>query len=120
MSIPLKSMRDVTASDVHKIVHQKDAVIIDVLAPESYAKHHVPGSVNIPSTDPQFLEKVRDEVPDKNAPVVFYCSGPTCDASPTAAKRVEEAGYQDVREFRGGLQEWENAGFTFEGRSGAI
>ena len=114
-------MRDVTAKDVHKIVDQKeDAVIVDVLSPESYAKRHVPGSVNIPSTDPRFIEKVREEVPDEKAPVVFYCSGPTCDASPTAAKRVEEAGYRDVREFRGGLQAWEDAGFPFEGRSGAI
>lgn len=114
-------MRDVAAEEVHKIVDQKeDAVIIDVLAPESYAMHHVPGAVNIPGSDPKFLEKVREEVPDKDTPVVFYCSGPSCHASPQAARRVEEAGYRDVREFRGGLEEWEKSGYTFDGPSAGI
>lgn len=114
-------MRDVTAEEVHKIVDEKeDAVIIDVLSSDSYAKQHVPGSISIPSGEPQFLERVAEKVPDKETPVVLYCSGPTCDASPEAAERLEEAGYQDVREFRGGLQEWESSGYTFDGRSGAI
>lgn len=114
-------MREVNASEVHKIIdEEKDAVVIDVLAAESYAKQHVPGSISIPSADPGFVERVERKVPDKATPVVLYCSGPTCGASPAAAARLEEAGYQDVREFRGGLEEWQQAGFTFEGPSGAI
>lgn len=114
-------MRDVSASEVHKIIDQeKNAVVIDVLEPESYAEKHVPGSISIPSGEPGFVERVEDKIPDKRTPVVLYCAGPECDASPKAAERLEEAGYQDVREFRGGLQEWEQAGYTFDGPSGAI
>lgn len=114
-------MRDVTAREVHRIVdQQEEAILVDALGPESYARHHLPGSINIPAGDPRFLEKLEREVPDKRATLVFYCSGPTCGASPAAAQRAEEAGYQDVREFRGGLQEWGDSGYSFEGQSRAI
>lgn len=114
-------MRDVTASEVHRTIdREKEAVVIDVLSPESYAEKHVPGSINVPSEEPGFVERVREKVPSKETPVVLYCSGPDCQASPKAALRLERAGYQDVREFRGGLEEWESSGYTFDGPSGAI
>jgi rhodanese-related sulfurtransferase len=114
-------MREVTATDVHKIIDQKEeGVILNVLPRESFAKKHLPKSVNVPVSDPDFIEEVREVVPDKDMPIVVHCSGPTCDASPKAAARLEQEGYRDVREFRGGLEEWERAGYTFDAPSGAI
>lgn len=114
-------MRDVSAEEVHRIMDQeKDAVVIDVLSRESYAEKHVPGSISVPSGEPGFLHRIEEKVPSKDTPVVLYCSGPACGASPAAARRLEEAGYRDVREFRGGLEEWESARLTFEGSPGEI
>src|SRR5438552_18623294 len=114
-------MRDISAEEVHKLVDgDENAVVIDVLSPKSFATKHIPRSVSIPEADPRFLERVEKKVPTKETPVVVYCASPECEASVKAARRLEEAGYEDVREFRGGLEEWESRGSTFDAPSGAI
>lgn len=114
-------MREVDVAEVHRIVDRKEpGVIIDVLSRGSFAKKHVPRSVNVPVSDPNFLEEVRKEVKTKDTPVVVYCADPECEASPKAARMLEEAGYRDVREFSGGLEAWQAAGYSFDGPSGAI
>jgi len=35
-------------------------------------------------------------------------------ASPGAAKKLVGMGYKDVTDFDGGIQEWEEAGYSFE------
>lgn len=107
-------MRDVIVEEVRASIEQGDVTVIDVLAPKSYREQHLPGALNIPVSEARFEEHLREAVPDKHAPVVFYCSGPDCNASPEASERAEAAGYTDVREFRGGLDAWAQAGYAFE------
>ena len=40
----------------------------------------------------------------------------TCDASPNAAQRLEEAGFRQVYDYEGGVQAWREAGERVEGR----
>src|SRR5438309_8523636 len=108
-------MRDVTAEDVHKLLEENPRVVlVDALGPQSFGEKHIPRSVSIPEHDPRFLEKARQKIPDKTTPIVTYCADVDCPASQKAAERLERDGYRDVREFRGGLEEWGKAGFQFE------
>lgn len=89
-----------------EVVNQKrSAILIDVLSKESYEKAHIPGSINIPLKEHDFLVQVRKKVPDRSTPIIVYCMNSDCTASLEAAKILEHNGYKVMR-FKGGLKEW--------------
>ena len=49
--------------------------LVDVLSPESFAVAHLPGAINLPVT--QIRGRAADVLPDRRAPIVTYCGGPT-------------------------------------------
>ena len=49
--------------------------LVDVLSPESYAVVHLPGAINLPVT--KIRGRAADVLPDRRAPIVTYCGGPT-------------------------------------------
>lgn len=109
-----------SAEDVRRMMDEDpDLVVVDALGEASYAKQHLPGAVNVPAESPDLEERVGGFVPDKATPVVVYCAGPACHASPKVARRMRELGYTDVREFSGGLEAWHAAGLPFERAHGA-
>ena len=85
---------------------------MDVLGTESFETKHVPSSKNIPVNELE--DKADSYLPDKDKLVVVYCSSTTCQASPTAAAKLEEMKYTNVVDFESGLAGWEEAGFEFE------
>lgn len=87
-----------------------DMVLIDVLPEESYQQEHLPGAVNIPYNDENFIAKVENYVMHKNDEIVVYCAHKECTASDKAAEKLQEAGYKNVADFEGGLKEWKKAG----------
>ena len=67
MSVTLEGLR--TRMRDHRVV------ILDVLAPEIYAKRHIPGAINIPL--PQLQERAARDLPDRQRDIIVYCGGPT-------------------------------------------
>ncbi|HVL86744.1 MAG TPA: rhodanese-like domain-containing protein [Candidatus Thermoplasmatota archaeon] len=111
-------MRYIDAQEAKRLIEtDPNVIVVDALGPESFAKRHLPTAVNLPAEAPDFERRARDEILDVRAPVITYCSGPTCETSKRAARRLEAMGYENVLEFEGGLEAWANAGFPFE-RSG--
>ena len=49
--------------------------LVDVLSPESYASAHIPGAINVPVAD--VSRRAAELFPDRSAPIVVYCGGPT-------------------------------------------
>jgi rhodanese-related sulfurtransferase len=49
--------------------------LVDVLSPESFSAMHIPGAVNLPVAD--LARRAGDILPDRHAPIVAYCGGPT-------------------------------------------
>ena len=47
--------------------------------------------------------------------IVVYDSGPYCVASGRAYRIMKDYGYEHVRCYAGGLEEWERAGYLLEG-----
>jgi rhodanese-related sulfurtransferase len=88
-------------------------VIVDALAPMSFARSHLPGAINLP------LEWVDDrgprKIPDLDMEVVVYCVDADCDSSVLVAERLIELGYRNVRHYPGGKREWVEAGLPLEG-----
>jgi rhodanese-related sulfurtransferase len=86
----------------------------------------IPGAVNIPYTEaadrlgelgcePDFDGWICDGPEVKS--VALYCNGPWCGQSPTAARRMIEAGYpaEKIYYYRGGMQVWRMLGLTVTG-----
>jgi len=108
-------MKIVSASDVKRLMVGNGTKVVNVLPSESFAARHIPGSHNIPLETPDFEGRVERVAGGRSGPVVVYCAGRTCDASRKAAQRLEDAGFTDVLEFEGGMQEWAGAGFEVAG-----
>ena len=106
----------ITREDLKKKMDKgEDFVLIDVLGALSYDERHLPGAINIDAHKEDFLEQVKMQVPDKNKEIVVYCSSFSCQASPAAAGKLGDAGYTHAVDFEGGLADWEDAGYFFEG-----
>lgn len=73
---------------------------------------HLPGALNFPHA--QVDELAPELLPDKDAPVVVYCSNLACQYSVVASKRLVELGYTNVFEYEEGKQDWIDAGLPTE------
>ncbi|HET9322968.1 MAG TPA: rhodanese-like domain-containing protein [Gaiellaceae bacterium] len=95
-----------------KIEGGDDFVLVDALAPMSYARSRLPGAVNIP------LEWVDDRasrrIPDLDTEVVVYCVDLECDSSVQVGERLVALGYRNVRHYAAGKKDWMRAGLPVE------
>lgn len=90
---------------VELVLNEPELVIIDARRSEEHAKGHIEGAVSLLDTDitPATL---REHIPHKDAPVLFYCNGERCLRSTHACRKALDAGYERVYWFRGGWLEW--------------
>jgi rhodanese-related sulfurtransferase len=96
-----------------KIDRGDDFVLIDALAPMSFAHSHLPGAVNLP---PEWVdERGPGRIPNLQTEIVVYCSSPTCDSSIAVANRLVELGYRNVRHYLEGKSDWVHAGLPLVG-----
>ena len=112
-------MVDVYEQKVHTLsfdglvkMYQENAkfVLIDARSREDYDKKHLPGAVNIPLED---LANFSNRL-DKSEEIVTYCGGFQCPVSTQAAKELMGLGFKNVRDYKGGIQEWTEKGYPTE------
>jgi phage shock protein E len=102
------SYQNVTSDELHIMLKEKDFVLVNV---------HIPFAGNIKGTDQsiahdQIEPNVSQLPPDKNAKIVLYCrSG---HMSQIAAEKLVALGYTNVWNLKGGMVQWEKAGFDLE------
>ncbi|PXY71479.1 rhodanese-like domain-containing protein [Candidatus Parvarchaeota archaeon] len=107
-------MKTITAKELkEKIDSGKKFKLVDVLLKNSFDSHHIPKSISIPGDE--LSSRASKELPDKKEEIIVYCASKTCQASPNAAKKLEEMGYTKIIDFEDGLAGWEGAGYKFEG-----
>lgn len=88
-------------------------VLVDALAPASFAFSRLPGAINLP---PERVDALASRLlPDRAATIVIYCSSETCPSSKDVAERLVELGYTSVRHYAGGKKDWIAAGLPVEG-----
>jgi rhodanese-related sulfurtransferase len=96
-----------------KLEEGQELVLVDALAPMSFAHSHLPGAINLP---PEWVdERGPHRLPDFGAEIVVYCADVTCDSSAIVAGRLVELGYRNVLHYPGGKREWVDAGLPLEG-----
>lgn len=90
------------------------AIIIDARGEAAYAEGHIPSALNIPYdrfTD--YYADLETHVP-LDATVIVYCTSLTCDLSENLAQELRLMEYANVVLYRGGWDEWSEAGYPTE------
>jgi rhodanese-related sulfurtransferase len=65
----------------------------------------IPTAVNLPF--PAFDKLAEKLLPrDKNALIIFYCAGPTCNMSPGSADKARKLGYTNLKVYKDGMPAW--------------
>lgn len=96
-----------------KIDSNEDFTLIEVLPTDSFRDFHLPGAMNVPLSDEAFDENIQ-KAADKDNTVVVYCMNKECDASPKAARRMEELGFKHVLDYEDGKEDWKESGLPVE------
>ncbi|GGS88926.1 rhodanese-like domain-containing protein [Nonomuraea spiralis] len=86
--------------------------VLDTLGGSYYAQQHLPGAVAL--VESEVAERAAELLPDKDAPIVTYCSNPACGNSKAVANRLTALGYTDVRRYVEGIEDWVGAGLPVE------
>ena len=94
-----------------KLDRGDDFKLVMALGDWAYRAKHIPDSINIshPEDAPKLL--------DKDDEIVVYCSNVTCIASQAAYTMLVGQGFKNLRRYAGGIEDWEAAGYPFEGEA---
>jgi len=108
VSVAGGSYKNVEAKELYNMLKNKDFVFINV---------HIPFAGNIADTDLSIpydqIEQNLSQLPaDKNAKIVLYCRSGRM--SQIAAEKLVSLGYTNVWNLKGGMVNWERAGYNIE------
>jgi rhodanese-related sulfurtransferase len=107
----------ITRDELRAKIEGGDAfVLVDALAPMSYARSRLPGAVNLPLD--LVDERASRRIPDLDTEVVVYCVDVECDSSVHVGERLVRLGYKNVRHYAEGKADWMKAGLPVD-RGGA-
>jgi len=86
-------------------LNDDDTVILDVRTPQEHEQEVIPNSIllNIQESD-KFIDKVQDFNKDKKYMVYCHAGG----RSAVACKLMQQFGFNDVYNLKGGITEWKN------------
>ena len=102
---------DISIGELKKAIAEKKVTVLDVNGSGSYAKGHVPSSLDYAAVGKELASKLPA---DKGALVVAYCGGPSCSAYKKAANAAKELGYTNVKHLSAGISGWLQAGEATE------
>lgn len=93
-----------TTLQVTQLINSKNATIVDIRAPEEFAKGSLPNARNLPA------DKVKDRVRElkKDKPLIIVCANG--QAAGKVAAQLRSSGFNDVFILGGGLAAWREAG----------
>jgi rhodanese-related sulfurtransferase len=120
--VPAPGVTPVGELEVIAALQDENTVVIDGRIRPEFEAGTIPGAVSVPYTEaadrlgelgcePDFDGWICEgDIPQ----VVLFCNGPWCGQSPTAARRMIEAGFpaENISYYRGGMQNWQMLGLT--------
>jgi rhodanese-related sulfurtransferase len=97
----------VESSGVQALIN-KGVTVIDVRTPEEYSAGHLENAVNIDFKAASFKEEISKL--DKEKPYLVYCR--TGGRSGQSVKIMEELGFKNIYDLKGGITAWQAEGKT--------
>ncbi|MCP4705453.1 MAG: hypothetical protein GY865_12690, partial [candidate division Zixibacteria bacterium] len=109
----------ISVDDAAALFQTPGVLFIDARDPEDFEINRVRGAINIPydylpddDYDGYFANLANEISHDTR--VVVYCSGSECELSLYLGRDMVHYGYQDVKVFYGGWNDWVNAKLPME------
>lgn len=107
-TIKLEAADLVSTAEVERLValgpERGHYFLFDARPAARFDEGTIPTAVNLPF--PEF-DAYADRLPaDKQAQVIFFCHGQTCNMSPCALAKVRGLGYTQARVYREGMPAW--------------
>jgi rhodanese-related sulfurtransferase len=87
------------------LINRENALVVDLSSISEFEKGHIPGSRNVVQS--QFDPENKQLAAARAMPVVAVCR--TGQASAAAAKRLKQAGFEQVYWLDGGISAWRQA-----------
>lgn len=118
---PAEGVTTIGELEMLAALEDPEVIVTDSRVRADYLGGTIPGAVHLPYTevtdrlDVLGCEVDFDGFDCTNASrVVLFCNGPWCGQSPTAIRRMIEAGYpaERISYYRGGMQVWRMLGLT--------
>lgn len=109
--IPAFAFAEIKNEDVAKVdelIKSGKYTVIDVRTKEEYDAGHIKGALNFDYYSDDFEEKIESQLKDKNKPYILYCRSGM--RSLYSAQILEDLGYTDVTNMKGGFLAWQSAG----------
>jgi rhodanese-related sulfurtransferase len=104
--------KSITRQELEQAIDAGQVTVVETLREEHFAQGHLPGAIHIHFE--AIAEKAPELLPDKDAPIVTYCSNTACRNSEIAAHQLTRLGYSNVRKYPEGKQDWQDAGLPLE------
>ena len=99
-------VKNISTKKAHELIEERDGdsdfVILDVRTPEEFAEGHIENAVNIDFYADTFPDEL--DVLDRDKTYLIYCQ--SGDRSGSAARMMEELGFQDAYNMKGGINIW--------------
>lgn len=103
----------VTASELQsQFTTTPNALLIDLRLAEDFEGEHIANAVNNCVFEVDFLSRMNELASNKTQPITVYGASADSYESRMAIEKLERTGYSSLTEFRGGLQDWKDAGYT--------
>ncbi len=118
---PAEGVTTIGELEILGMLQDTDAIVVDSRTSKWFYGGTIPGAISIPFTEAaDRLNELGCEIDfdgwdcENSKPVALFCNGMWCGQSPTAIRRMIEAGYPAERIFyyRGGMQVWRMLGLT--------
>ncbi|WP_417809450.1 rhodanese-like domain-containing protein [Thioclava sp.] len=121
--VPAPGVTPIGELEIMQFLNDPNVVVIDGRVRPDFEGGAIPGAINVPYTEaadrlgelgcePDFEGFICDGENVKS--VALYCNGAWCGQSPSAARRMIEAGFpaEKIYYYRGGMQAWRLLGLT--------
>lgn len=86
-----------------RMINHNHAVLVDIRDPDSFAKAHIVGAINVPKE--QFSEKVNLLNKYKEKPIILLCA--TGSTAPFIIVQLKKMGFEQVYCLAGGILAWQ-------------
>jgi rhodanese-related sulfurtransferase len=103
----------VSIAEAKKYFDSRSAMFIDSRHEFEYKVGHIRGAINISLTDFE-MHRTRLEGIQRDRLILIYCDGADCNSSLELSLKLIELGYNNVKIFYGGWEEWKNNNLPVE------
>lgn len=109
----ITGVKTLFAEDVITLAMEKpDLIVVDARIADDRRHGYLENSLSLPDIETN-CDSLKQLIPSKSSPVMFYCNGVRCGRSVVSIKIARSCGYENLYWFKGGFEEWIMKGYQF-------